>query len=86
MGWMDLFTGGATSTIKAVSKTANGVMDRFWPKKMAEKEKAEMFLERIDRDIKDKDIKDVRTEYKLLTQTIGKTDDNYGTGYDLLYC
>lgn len=74
MNFLDLFTGGASSAVSTVGKVANGVMDRFWPKKMSEKEKAEIFLDRIDRDIdRDKmtlkDIADARKMFMVEMQT-----------------
>ena len=74
MSFLDIFTGGASSAVSVVGKVANGVMDRFWPKKMSEKEKAEIFLNRIDKDIDRekmslKDIADARKMFMVEMQT-----------------
>ena len=51
MNLLDLFTGGTNSAIGQVGKAIGGTLDRFFPKKMTEKEKAEIFMDRIDKDI-----------------------------------
>ena len=78
MGLLDIFTGGSatavTSAVQTVGKAAGNVMDRFWPKKMSEREKAEVFLEKIDKDIdRDKmsiqDIADARKMFMVELRT-----------------
>lgn len=74
MGWLDIFTGGATTALKSLGNAANGFLDRWVPKKMSEKEKAEVFLERLDRDIDKekmniKDIADARKMFMVEMQT-----------------
>lgn len=72
-GWLT-GAGAAKEVVTGAGKAVSNVMDRWWPKKMSQKETAEMFLERLDRDIdRDKmtlgDITNARKMFMVEMQT-----------------